>query len=832
MRTLAPILALVLWMIAPAPAQRKETAPPAKETAKKDDKKKKGGKAGGKKKRKPAPPVLDLELVSRRSIWCDRSPRYVGWSADGKTVYYSHAVQDPNAPRPVYAYDVRSGQARKLTPKQAWALPPSLHPPLGSGRWSRGGYLRNRLSPDRKLQVFTRNGDLVLREVATGKERRLTRTREDESSATFSRDGTRIFFHRGGDLYSLRLADNLVRQLTHIKPGPEPKKKKPEDAAKTALQKTLFQQQKSIFKWVKEQRKRREALEKRRKQQEKFDQGALETFYTPDGTSAGVLAVSPDGRFAMLRLSKPSRESGKRTVVPTYVTETGFVETRTSRTKVGEPQTTVKYAIFDIRKRKMKRIDPEPLRDAKVSYSGFKWSPDGRTIAVMALAQDYRTRWILSIDPATAKAEVVDALHDPAWIGGPAWNRFGWMKDSRTIWFVSEATGYAHVYVADRSGRFRRQLTHGEWEVEGVRLSWDRSLFHLITNERHPGERHLYTMAVTGGERRCLTDGWGGIDDAAFSPDGTKIVVVHSTPVMPASLELLDPRGETDSSRRAKRIFRGATDRYLAGKWIAPRVVHFPDKHGNRVYARLYTPGRPRRERAAIVHVHGAGYAQYAHKRWQGRPFTYLFAQYLLKKGYYVLDLDYRGSSGYGRDCRTEIYRYMGGTEVDSGEAAIRYLAETCGVDRKRVGLFGGSYGGFYTLMALFTRPGLFRAGVALYPVTDWNHYNHWYTSRILNLPQEDKDAYERSSPIFLARNLKDRLQIQHGVVDSNVHFQDTMRLVQRLIELKKTGWDLVTYPVEGHGWRTEESRLDSFRRMEKLFDDVLLAPMVKKEEM
>jgi len=120
----------------------------------------------------------------------------------------------------------------------------------------------------------------------------------------------------------------------------------------------------------------------------------------------------------------------------------------------------------------------------------------------------------------------------------------------------------------------------------------------------------------------------------------------------------------------------------------------------------------------------------------------------------------------------------------------------------------------------------------ALYPVTDWNHYNHWYTSRILNLPQEDKDAYERSSPIFLARNLKDRLQIQHGVVDSNVHFQDTMRLVQRLIELKKTGWDLVTYPVEGHGWRTEESRLDSFRRMEKLFDDVLLGSRAKKEEM
>jgi dipeptidyl aminopeptidase/acylaminoacyl peptidase len=473
----------------------------------------------------------------------------------------------------------------------------------------------------------------------------------------------------------------------------------------------------------------------------------------------------------------------------------------------------------------MKPIDPKPLRDTRPSYVGFEWSPDGKRLAALALAENWRTRWVLAIDPATARTEVVDALHDPAWIGGPAWSRFGWLKDSERIWFTSEATGYSHLYVAHRTGRFRRQLTRGAFEVHNVRLSWDRERFLLITNERHPGERHLYVMDTEGGSPRLLTAAFAGIDDAAFGPDPKQLVVVHSTPTMPVSLSLLEVGAGNREPRVLRRIFRGATDSYLAGKWIAPRVVHFPDKHGNRVYARLYVPEKPHPLKPAVIHAHGAGYAQYAHRRWQSRPHTYLFSQYLLKKGYHVLDIDYRGSSGYGRDCRTEIYRYMGGSEIDSGEAAVDFLARACGVDPKRVGLFGGSYGGFYTLMALFTRPGLFRAGVALYPVTDWSHYNHWYTARILNLPQEDREAYHRSSPIYLARNLKDRLQIQHGVVDSNVHFQDTLRLVQRLIELKKTGWDVAVYPVEGHGWRTEASRLDSCRRMVGLFDEVLLAP-------
>jgi dipeptidyl aminopeptidase/acylaminoacyl peptidase len=134
------------------------------------------------------------------------------------------------------------------------------------------------------------------------------------------------------------------------------------------------------------------------------------------------------------------------------------------------------------------------------------------------------------------------------------------------------------------------------------------------------------------------------------------------------------------------------------------------------------------------------------------------------------------------------------------------------------------------TLMALFTSPDTFAAGAAMRPVTDWAHYNHTYTGEILNEPQHDAEAYRRSSPIYFADGLKSALLICHGIVDTNVFFQDSVRLVQRLIELRKTNWELAVFPVENHGFEQETSWVDEYRRILKLFEDNLrLSPSMHK---
>ena len=161
----------------------------------------------------------------------------------------------------------------------------------------------------------------------------------------------------------------------------------------------------------------------------------------------------------------------------------------------------------------------------------------------------------------------------------------------------------------------------------------------------------------------------------------------------------------------------------------------------------------------------------------------------------------------------------MGGHDLNDVVDGAAYLVKSHKVNAGRIGVYGGSYGGFITLMALFTSPDTFAAGAALRPVTDWAHYNHGYTANILNEPQTDADAYRKSSPIYFAEGLKAPLLIAHGMVDVNVHFQDSVRLVQRLIELRKENWEIAPYPVEDHGFVEATSWADEYKRILKLFE-------------
>ena len=208
--------------------------------------------------------------------------------------------------------------------------------------------------------------------------------------------------------------------------------------------------------------------------------------------------------------------------------------------------------------------------------------------------------------------------------------------------------------------------------------------------------------------------------------------------------------------------------------------------------------------------------------RWTWYFREQMFHNFLADRGYLVMDVDYRGSAGYGRDWRTGIYRHMGGKDLSDYVDGVRFLVDKYGIDPKRVGIYGGSYGGFLALMAVFTEPDVFAAGAALRPVADWAHYEHEYTSEILNLPYTDSLAYIRSSPIYFAEGFRGALLMCHGMLDDNVHFQDVVRLSQRLIELGKDNWELAPYPAEGHTFRNASSWIDEYKRIYKLFEENL----------
>jgi dipeptidyl aminopeptidase/acylaminoacyl peptidase len=273
----------------------------------------------------------------------------------------------------------------------------------------------------------------------------------------------------------------------------------------------------------------------------------------------------------------------------------------------------------------------------------------------------------------------------------------------------------------------------------------------------------------------------------------------------------------------AKKItYKAQSAEFKTYAWKDPAVIRFKASDGAWVYARLYKPARTGNNKPAVIFVHGAGYLQNAHKWWSSYFREYMFHNLLADEGYTVLDIDYRGSAGYGRDWRTGIYRHMGGKDLTDQVDAAAFLTDSLGVDKNRIGIYGGSYGGFITLMAMFTKPGVFAAGAALRPVTDWANYNHGYTSNILNEPFTDSIAYRKSSPLYYADGLQGHLLMCHGMLDVNVHYQDVVKLTQRLIELKKDNWELASYPMEDHGFVEPSSWTDEYKRIFKLFEQVL----------
>jgi dipeptidyl aminopeptidase/acylaminoacyl peptidase len=255
--------------------------------------------------------------------------------------------------------------------------------------------------------------------------------------------------------------------------------------------------------------------------------------------------------------------------------------------------------------------------------------------------------------------------------------------------------------------------------------------------------------------------------------------------------------------------------------WIAPKIVAVPSSHGaGTIWAKYYGPAdEAPGSRPAVIFVHGAGYLQNVTLGWSNYFREQMFHNLLVQQGYVVLDMDYRASEGYGRDWRTAIYRQMGHPELEDLLDGKAWLVREHGVDPHRVGIYGGSYGGFMTLMALLRAPGEFAAGSALRPVADWSSYNHEYTSNILNDPQLDPEAYAASSPIEYADQLRDPLLIQHGLIDDNVLASDSIRLYQRFIELHKKNFWMSLYPMERHGFVHPDSWYDEYRRIAELFD-------------
>jgi dipeptidyl aminopeptidase/acylaminoacyl peptidase len=747
--------------------------------------------------------ALTVDNIMRGHGLFGWEPSQLRWSSDSERIYFQwkqagdRLNQDPDT----YVVNRDGSDLRKLSDAEAEAAPPA------SGAKSR----------DLKRTVYVRDGDIFLYDSTTGETHRITKTEEPETNPHLTRDGHRIAFTRANNLYAIALDTGLLEQLTEIRPpgAVNENKTSPDEKKGTASQEYLKKQEKELLEAVRERAAKREEEEAKRKLEHPRKPFTLET-----GQTVASLDLTPDEKYVLAGIKQPGKDA-KRTIIPNYVTESAYTEDISSREKVGDSQEHVRFALLSTATGEATWIEPEPkTRDGAAELSRPVWSEDGARAAMLARAADNKDRWILALDETTGKTRVLAHDHDDAWVDGPGAGTLGWMKSDRDVYFQSERTGYSQLYAVSFDGGEPRALTSGNFEVDDVVMSNDKTRFFLTTSEGDPGQRNVYEMSADGGARVRLT-AITGRHSAVLSPDEHWFADVYSYTNKPPELYV---QAAASAAAAAKLTSSPAPD-FWEYPWLDAPIVTFPARDGVALRAQVFKPANFRKGGPAVIFVHGAGYLQNVH-RWWSSEYTreYLFHHLLMERGYMVINVDYRGSAGYGRDWRTAIYRHMGGQDLDDQVDAARWLVAQEGVDAKRIGLYGGSYGGFITLMAMFTQSEVFAAGAALRPVTDWANYNDGYTSNILNTPQKDAEAYRQSSPIFFASGLKGALLICHGMVDTNVHFQDTVELVETLIELRKENWQLAVYPVENHGFIEPASWADEYKRILDLFEKNLKA--------
>ncbi len=750
----------------------------------------------------PASFDFSIANIMRGPELYGRAPANVRWSADSRWIVFRWNEPGTDWREPMHTYRVRSVAGSPLE-RLSLAQADSVEPFVADGPWS----------PDLRSRVVEANGDLYIA-TRQGTLRRLTQTKEQESNPTWSSDGGTVYFVRDSNAYSVRLADGFTRQLTDIRSGPAPK-----DSAKATGQRgRLEAQQRELFETVRDRLAADSVARAERKAREAL---GLQPVYLAAGERVQSIDVSPDGRAALVVVGQ--RATGQRQAeIPQFVTASGYVENLRGRTKVGD--VTGRQRVLWL---SLSSGTATPLNVFGAdSVSGFVsvagWSEDGSRAAFFAFPSNHKSRVLYTVPSDSARLTTIEMLRDTAWVGGPCSSCAGFVQHGSRLWFVSEASGYAQLYSASPTGGDVKPLTSGSWEVLDVALSPDGSTFWLTTNEPSPAEQQLYRMPVTGGARTRITSESGG-HAAVVSPDGRTIADVYSFVNQPPDLFVAPNRPSTTLGR----VTTSPSREFLSVSWLAPALVKVPASDGVQVPGHLYRPqdmgAAP--NGAAVIFVHGAGYLHNVGNFWSEYPREYLFNQYLAQHGYVVLDLDYSASAGYGRDWRTAIYRWMGGRDLQDEVDGSKWLTRQFGIPASRIGMYGGSYGGFMTLMALFTAPDYFGAGAALRSVTDWAHYNEGYTSAILNRPQDDTLAYRRSSPIYFASGLRAPLLMAHGMVDQNVHYEDIVRLEQRLIELGKKNWTLASYPVEDHGFVRPSSWTDEYTRIFDLFERIIGKP-------
>ena len=558
----------------------------------------------------------------------------------------------------------------------------------------------------------------------------------------------------------------------------------------------------------------------------------------PNGTMGLVQIAAPSSKDASLQMrmftpdskrivfTEWKRDNAKEFLIPRYVDR----EVTTRTIKSGNGVTRIGIAPLDTGKTVWVKLKDEE----KYFLGSIEVSPDSRSILIERYNLERTKREICVADLDSGKAVRIFEENDPAWVEGNGYQA-KWMPDGKHILYTSEREGWNQLYLITPDGKETQRLTKGDWEVHWFAFNPPGKTVYLLANKEDHAQWQLYALDAESKSMRRISAREGSYDSPSLSKDGSFIAAKYSDLGKPDELVRVStavpmlassaiPASSTLGSKGDGeiRLTNTVPKEFQNVSWTIPEIVHFESRDNKSIPAFIYKPAHfdANKKYPVVVFVHGAGYLQNVYRGWSYYYREFMFHTRLTQLGYVVFEVEYRGSAGLGREYRTDVYMHLGGKDLDDEVDGINYLAGLGYVDPARVGIYGGSYGGFMTLMGLFLTD-KYACGAALRAVTSWENYyrhNSWYTEARLGKPEEHAEAYKISSPITYADSLKKPLLILHGMVDDNVFFQDAVQLVNKLQKSKKT-FELMMYPEESHSFTQPESWYDEYSRIEDFFN-------------
>ncbi|NIO29181.1 MAG: prolyl oligopeptidase family serine peptidase [Candidatus Latescibacteria bacterium] len=704
-------------------------------------------------------PTLTVERIYADPPLSGELPDRILWLPDSKGISYLIEREIDGEKKTLFAIrDVPFGEEKIICIPDTFAVPEDLKK-SDDDKFSFGGYIWSEVG---RMIVFRHKGDVFTFDRTTGTLERRTQTEDTETNVTFSPDGSMVAYTRENDLYMMDL-DNRERRITTT-------------GADTLLN--------GILNWV--------------YMEELFTRGNRRAYWWAPNSRAIAFMELNDGSVPEFPLVD---------LIPTH----GSVEMQ-RYPKAGDPNPRVRVGVYDLESEELYWIDPLAGEDAYIAR--VYWLSDSKRLAIEKLNRDQNELVLLFADYRAGAWEQILTETDSTWVSVDYMKHYYETK-SRFVW-TSERDGYAQLYLYNLNGKLIRRLTNGPWEVVALDgVDEKQGDIYYTALEKSLLERHLYKVSEKGKKMRRLTQ-LSGSHAVRFSPDHRFYIDYFSNTETPTQATVHDAQG-----KHLFKLWEDPPEELASYDLPAPEIFTMTSVQGISYQCSMIKPTHfdPGKKYPVIIYTYGGPNAQLVRNRWGGS--LYLWHAMMAERGYIIFSLDNRGAFGKGRIWENPIYKRLGQLELHDQLAGVDYLKSLPFVDASRIGIWGWSYGGYMTCLALFKTPDVFKAGAAVAPVADFRLYDTIYTERYMKRPEDNEEAYNEGAPINFVENLKGAFLLVHGTADDNVHMQSSIVLAEKLIEAGKD-FDLMLYPGKMHGIRGKAARTHLFNKITTFFEENL----------